>query len=37
MLPETETRDEILGFIHKSEIGIIKRHSQNNGDEDIAF
>jgi UDP-N-acetylglucosamine acyltransferase len=37
MLPSTETRDEILGFIKKSEIGIIKRHSQNNGDEDLAF
>lgn len=37
MLPTTETRDEILGFIKKSEIGIIKRHSQNNNDEDIAF
>ena len=37
MLPSTETRDEILGFIKKSEIGIIKRHSQNSSDEDIAF
>lgn len=37
MLPSTPTRDEILGFIKQSEIGIIKRHSQNNGDEDIAF
>ena len=37
MLPVTEARDEILNFIKKSEIGIIKRHSQNNADEDIAF
>ena len=37
MLPSTPTRVEILGFIKQSEIGIIKRHSQNNGDEDIAF
>jgi UDP-N-acetylglucosamine acyltransferase len=37
MLPSTQTRDGILGFIKKSEIGIIKRHSQNNGDEDLAF
>jgi UDP-N-acetylglucosamine acyltransferase len=37
MLPSTETRDQILGFIKKSEIGIIKRHSQTSGDEDIAF
>ena len=37
MLPITETRDEILGFIKKSEIGVIKRKSQISGDEDIAF
>jgi len=37
MLPVTEARDEILDFIKKSEIGIIKRHSKNNADEDIAF
>jgi UDP-N-acetylglucosamine acyltransferase len=37
MLPVTETRDEILGFIKKSEIGVIKRKSQTSGDEDIAF
>ena len=37
MLPVTEARNEILNFIKKSEIGIIKRHSQNNADEDIAF
>ncbi len=37
MLPVTEARDEILNFIKKSEIGIIKRHSKNNADEDIAF
>lgn len=38
MLPSTETRDEILGFIRKSDIGIIKRQAQNtNGDDDIAF
>ncbi len=37
MLPVTEARDEILDFIKQSEIGIIKRHSKNNADEDIAF
>ena len=37
MLPATEARDEILDFIKKSEIGIIKRQSQKNADEDIAF
>lgn len=37
MLPITETRDEILEFIKKSEIGVIKRKSQNSTDEDIAF
>lgn len=37
MMPSTPTRDEILGFIKKSEIGIIKRHSQNSVDEDLAF
>ena len=37
MLPYTETRDEILNFIKKSEIGVIKRKSQNATDEDIAF
>jgi UDP-N-acetylglucosamine acyltransferase len=37
MLPITETRDEILGFIKKSEIGVIKRKSQTSSDEDIAF
>jgi UDP-N-acetylglucosamine acyltransferase len=37
MLPYTETRDEILNFIKKSEIGVIKRKSQNSTDEDIAF
>ncbi len=36
-LPVTEARDEILDFIKKSEIGIIKRQSQKNADEDIAF
>lgn len=37
MLPVTDTRDEILSFIKKSEIGVIKRKSQTSGDEDIAF
>ncbi len=37
MMPVTETRDAILGFIKKSEIGIIKRQSQSVTDEDIAF
>lgn len=37
MLPYTETRDEILNFIKKSEIGVIKRKSQIGSDEDIAF
>jgi UDP-N-acetylglucosamine acyltransferase len=37
MLPLTETREEIMSFIKKSEIGIIKRKNQNTTDEDIAF
>ncbi len=37
MMPSTETRDAILGFIKKSEIGIIKRQFQSSSDEDIAF
>jgi hypothetical protein len=37
MLPLSETREEIMSFIKKSEIGIIKRKNQNTTDEDIAF
>ncbi|MFT3845391.1 MAG: acyl-ACP--UDP-N-acetylglucosamine O-acyltransferase [Lacibacter sp.] len=37
MMSATPIRDEILGFIKKSEIGIIKRQSQSGNDEDIAF
>ncbi len=37
MLPLSETREEIMSFIKKSEIGIIKRKNQNTSDEDIAF
>lgn len=37
MLPLSETREEIMNFIKKSEIGIIKRKNQNTTDEDIAF
>jgi UDP-N-acetylglucosamine acyltransferase len=37
MLPATPIREEILGFIKKSEIGIIKRHNQTSVDEDLAF
>jgi UDP-N-acetylglucosamine acyltransferase len=37
MLPLSETREEIMNFIKKSEIGIIKRKNQNTSDEDIAF
>jgi UDP-N-acetylglucosamine acyltransferase len=33
----SEVRDEIIGFIRNSEIGIIKRLVQNGNDEDIAF
>jgi UDP-N-acetylglucosamine acyltransferase len=33
----SEVREEIIGFIRNSEIGIIKRLVQNGNDEDIAF
>lgn len=36
-LPVTPLRTEILSFIRQSEIGIIKRHSKSNDDEDLAF
>lgn len=36
-VPPSAVRDEILNFIRKSEIGVIKRQSQSNGDEDLAF
>lgn len=36
-VPDSAVRQEILNFIRKSEIGVIKRQSQSNGDEDIAF
>lgn len=36
-VPDSAVRQEILNFIRKSEIGVIKRQSQSNGDEDLAF
>jgi UDP-N-acetylglucosamine acyltransferase len=36
-IPSSSAREEILNFIRKSEIGIIKRLVQNGNDEDIAF
>ncbi|HMO31759.1 MAG TPA: acyl-ACP--UDP-N-acetylglucosamine O-acyltransferase [Lacibacter sp.] len=36
-LAATPVREEILAFIRKSEIGVIRRQSQSGNDEDIAF
>lgn len=36
-MPASPVKTEILDFIRNSEIGIIKRQSQSNADEDIAF
>lgn len=36
-IPASPLKNEILSFIRSSSIGIIKRHSKSNEDEDIAF
>ncbi len=36
-IPASPLRNEIISFIRSSSIGIIKRHSKSNEDEDIAF